>query len=292
MDNWDEIRTAYFVAREGTVSRAAELLGIHHATVIRHIDSLEARIQAKLFQRHARGYTPTEAGQELLRVGQATHEQLSQLDAFIRGKSDAVEGELVITSLIQLAPRIMPHLRSFQEQHPDVTLRYMASDRVFRLEYGEAHVAIRAAETAPDDPDNVVQHLCRADMSLYAAQSYIEAYGAPEPGDYASYAEHRFVGAADPNARAPFARWLTAHVPESAIVFRTDETPISEAAIRAGIGLGFLPDGAEEAIPELVKVDGPRDVWSSDLWLVTHMDLHRSAKVQAITRFLKQALAL
>jgi DNA-binding transcriptional LysR family regulator len=58
--NWDEIRTAYHVARLGTVSGAAEALGVHHATVIRHIDALEARIGVKLFQRHARGYTATE----------------------------------------------------------------------------------------------------------------------------------------------------------------------------------------------------------------------------------------
>ncbi len=65
--NWDEIRTAYHVARLGTVSGAAEALGVHHATVIRHIDALEARIGVKLFQRHARGYTPTEAGEDLLK---------------------------------------------------------------------------------------------------------------------------------------------------------------------------------------------------------------------------------
>ena len=62
MDNWDEIRTAFQVARKGTVSGAAEELGVHHATVIRHIDALEQRLGVKLFQRHARGYTATEAG--------------------------------------------------------------------------------------------------------------------------------------------------------------------------------------------------------------------------------------
>ena len=43
MDNWDEIKTAYQVARMGTVSGAADVLGVHHATVIRHIDALEGR---------------------------------------------------------------------------------------------------------------------------------------------------------------------------------------------------------------------------------------------------------
>jgi PadR family transcriptional regulator AphA len=34
--------------------------------VIRHIDAIEARLGVKLFQRHARGYTPTEAGRATL----------------------------------------------------------------------------------------------------------------------------------------------------------------------------------------------------------------------------------
>ena len=71
MDNWDEVRTAYQVVRLGTVSGAAEVLGVHHATVIRHIDALEARLGVKLFQRHARGYTATEAGTDLARVAPA-----------------------------------------------------------------------------------------------------------------------------------------------------------------------------------------------------------------------------
>jgi DNA-binding transcriptional LysR family regulator len=99
MDSWDEIRTAFNVARIGTVSGAAEVLGVHHATVIRHIDALEERLGVKLFQRHARGYTPTEAGEDLLRVAQATDDQFSQLAGRIKGRGNDVSGELVVTSL-------------------------------------------------------------------------------------------------------------------------------------------------------------------------------------------------
>lgn len=79
--HWDEIRTAFYVARAGTVSGAAEELGVHHATVIRHIDSLESLLGVKLFQRHARGYTATEAGKDLFRVAQTTEDQFSQMIA-------------------------------------------------------------------------------------------------------------------------------------------------------------------------------------------------------------------
>ena len=100
MDSWDEIRTAYQVARMGTVSGAAEVLGVHHATVIRHIDALEAQLGVKLFQRHARGYTATEAGADLLLVAQATDDQFTQLAGRIRGQGEGISGELLVTSLV------------------------------------------------------------------------------------------------------------------------------------------------------------------------------------------------
>lgn len=44
MKNWDELRTAYEVAKHGTVTAAAESLGMQRATVIRHIDNLEREL--------------------------------------------------------------------------------------------------------------------------------------------------------------------------------------------------------------------------------------------------------
>ena len=152
MDNWDEIRTAFNVARIGTVSGAAEVLGVHHATVIRHIDALEARLGVKLFQRHARGYTPTEAGDDLLRVAQATDDQFAQLASRLKGQGDDVSGELVVTSISALSHLFVPVLAAFQRQYPDLVVRYLTGERLFRLEYGEAHVAIRAG-SVPDQPD-------------------------------------------------------------------------------------------------------------------------------------------
>ena len=103
VDTWGEIRTAYQVARLGTVSGAAEVLGVHHATVIRHIDALEKRLGTKLFQRHARGYTPTEAGRDLLSVAQTTEEQFGQLASRIKGQGETVTGELVVTAITGIA---------------------------------------------------------------------------------------------------------------------------------------------------------------------------------------------
>ncbi|MFT4716508.1 MAG: DNA-binding transcriptional LysR family regulator, partial [Paracoccaceae bacterium] len=79
LDSWNEVHTALHVVRLGTLSAAAGYLGVHHATVIRHIDALEGRLGTKLFHRHPRGYTATEAGQELARVAGGAEDQFAQM---------------------------------------------------------------------------------------------------------------------------------------------------------------------------------------------------------------------
>lgn len=288
MENWDEIRTAFQVARLGTVSGAAEVLGVHHATVIRHIDALEKRLGTRLFQRHARGYTPTEAGRDLLGVAQATEEQFSQLASRIKGQGETVTGELVVTSIAGLAGLLTPVLASFQAAHPGLVVRFLTDMRLFRLDYGEAHVAIRAG-AIPEEPDNVVQPLIRLRTGLYAARSYVAAHGLPKGTE--DFAGHHFIGADSAMSRAPFHRWLRDTVPLEQIAFRTTEPAALEAAVRSGAGIGFISHYLAVDDPDLVEVMAPRDDWAPPLWLVTHVDLHRTVKVQSFLAHLKAAVA-
>ncbi|BDW84268.1 MULTISPECIES: LysR family transcriptional regulator [Roseicyclus] len=282
-DHWDEIRTAYQVARVGTVSGAAEALGVHHATVIRHIDALEGRLGAKLFQRHARGYTPTEAGQDLLNVAAQTDDQFTQLAGRIKGRGDEVTGELIVTSLDALSPLIVPAIGDFMERHPDLRVRLMTDHRLFRLEYGEAHVAIRAG-TLPDQPDNVVQPFFTQTIRLMASRDYVARFGTLERGNVE---DHRFIGTVEDSPRAPYYRWLNEHVPASSIHFRATSMMAGKVAVVSGMGIGFLPTWEMEGTENLVEVLPPLEDWSARIWLVTHMDLHRTAKVQTFVRFLK-----
>ena len=286
MENWDEIRTAYQVARLGTVSGAAEVLGVHHATVIRHIDALEKRLGARLFQRHARGYTPTEAGRDLLAVAQTTEEQFGQLSSRIKGQGEEVAGELVITAITGIADLLTPVLAAYQAEHPKVIIRFLSDMRVFRLDYGEAHVAIRAGE-APQEPDNVVQPLGRMQNALYATRGYIATHGMPETEE--DLRSHRFIGPDFADSRAPFYRWLRERIPAERVTIRITEPSANLAALEAGMGLAFCNTHYGAAHPDLVEVMAPRPEWEAPLWIVTHVDLHRTLKVQSFLACLKTA---
>ncbi|AVW93138.1 LysR family transcriptional regulator [Celeribacter baekdonensis] len=284
VENWDEFRTAFQVAKMGTVSGAAQALGVHHATVIRHIDSLESRLGVKLFQRHARGYTSTEAGLDLLKIAQTTDDQFSQLVSRIKGRGEKVEGELVITSLPGVAQLMAPAIAEFQYQHQDLYVRYVMDERVLRLEYGEAHVAIRAG-LPPQEPDNVVQKFYSQAFGLYAHETYLERYGRPDDADLTT--KLRFVALDNKASRAPFMVWMNAHVSDDRVVFRTSDGEALAEAVIAGAGAGFMPTWRAGRTPGLVQLMPPTPELESQGWLVTHVDLHRTAKVQAFLTFLK-----
>ena len=216
MDKWDELQTAYWVAQLGTVSAAATKLGVHRATIVRHIDALETALGGKLFQRHARGYVPTEAGQDLLRVARAADEQFRQLAGRTRGRSTEVSGELVVTSVAFIAPLVLPAVHAFRQQHRESRVRFEASFRVYQLEYGEAHVAVRMGER-PSHPDNVVRPYLTLRSALYAHRTYVESHGLPASVD--DFADHAFLADGGPGRPGTTARWLAELAPEAPVAF-------------------------------------------------------------------------
>jgi DNA-binding transcriptional LysR family regulator len=283
MEKWDEMRTAYMVAKLGTVSAASEVLGIHRATIIRHIDSLEAALGVKIFLRHARGYTMTETGQDLLRVASATEEQFAELADRARGHAHDVSGELIVTSVEVMADFMLPALQMFRTRYPETHVQYLISGKLMNLDYGEAHIAIRGGPE-PKGPDNVVQPFFTIKIGLYASHNYTNQHGCPASVD--GFVDHVFVTDDRITSQFVFQTWLRNTVPTERIVFRSSNQRIQQQAIANGIGIGFCPQHVAQALG-LIEVMPPMDKWDRIYWLVTHVDLHRTAKVQAFLTILK-----
>lgn len=273
MQNWDEIRTAAHVARLGTISAAAEALGVHRATVTRHIDALEAVLGAKLFQRHARGFSPTELGRELLRIADATDAQFGELFRLARGSLGDLTGQLTITSLDVLIPLVLPIIKAFQAEHAGVKVHLVSTDRVLKLEYGEADIAFRIGPK-PQHPDNVVLPVERLPVGIYG----------PKPD------ADRFAGPGPNAPSTPYFTWLADHVPDEKVIVTSESIAALWSAVRSESAAGFLPRAMAEKTG-LVELMPPKDAWHEQIWAVTHVDLHRSAKVQAFVQVMKRITA-
>lgn len=284
MDKWTELRTAYQVAKLGTVSAAAESLGFHRATVNRHIDVLEDEIGAKIFIRHARGYTLTEIGQDVLRVAQKTEELIDDLAGRVQGGKTEIEGEIKLTILAPFASLLMPAIADFRAKNPNCIVNIDAGEDLARLEYGEAHVALRAG-AKPKHPDYVVTRFGAVGFNLYAHDSYVERYGLPS--NLNDMSGHTFVLPQSSDNRLPFGSWISEHIQPDMIALSSQDILVTAEAISAGVGMGFIGEHEAKNRGSLQPVLPSNPDWSVDGWLVTHVDLHRTEKVQAMLKCIK-----
>lgn len=283
MKYWTEMRTALTLARLGTVSAAASEMGVHRATVNRHIDTLEAVFGGPLFQRHARGYALTEAGQDMLQVASRVDEMLGELQGRSLTRSSQVSGKLIVTAVAGVAPRVMGAIAAFRLAHPTIDLEFRADDGLARLEYGEAHVAVRAGPK-PTELDYVVRAYQSIRFGLYASKGYVAREGLP---DLDNLEGHQFIAPMRASSATPYAGWLAKHVNPAAFAMRCNDYSVRRFAICHGIGIGFIDDQEAQFFHDLVELMPPGDEIAIDLWVVTHIDLHRSPKIQAFLDFLK-----
>jgi DNA-binding transcriptional LysR family regulator len=61
-------------------------------------------------------------------------------------------------------------------------------------------------------------------------------------------------------------------------------------AVRDGIGLAVLPCYLGDADPRLERIGEPISELATDLWLLTHPDLRRVARIRALMDFVAQSV--
>ena len=287
MENWDELRTALVVARLGTVQAAAAELGVHRATVHRRIELLEGVLGTKLFLRHPRGYVLTDEGRTMFEVASRADSLFVDLEGNLRKRTAEFSGELILAIFNGLGNVLMPAIRTMNETHPDVKISLIGDETISRLEYGEAHIAFRAGPK-PDTLDYVVQPFLHLRFGLYCSSTYAARHGVPRDGNFEG---HRFVGPAKSEYPRPYSNWLMEHTDPSDFALNTRSRVCIHQGIAAGLGIGFMADFEARSNPDLVEVMAPNETNSAQIWVVTHVDLHRTDKVQEFLNIAKATRA-
>lgn len=285
MDRWNEIRTAYKLAKLGTVSATAEALGVHRATVMRHIDALEATMDTLLFQRNDKGYIPTDAGLELMRIAEISDNHFSHLALKFKNIDEELSGVLRITAVEEMAQYVMPIVARYQEKHPKMRIEFIGGLRNFALEYGEADIAIRAG-SRPTTPDNIVFPLFSSELIFCAHQSYIDSFGLPT--NEKEILEHRFVCLGERTEHLMWNEWIHQHIDEKKIsVTATSLRSLSEA-IYSGCGIGIQQRDIVESRKDLVEILFGES-WTIPVWALVHRDMYKLVKVKEFISIIKES---
>ncbi|MEM9742498.1 MAG: LysR family transcriptional regulator [Pseudomonadota bacterium] len=280
-----DARSAHAVAKGGSISSAADALGVHRSTVVRHIDSLEEALSARLFVRHTRGYAVTDLG---LRLKEAMAEAEDELEAFVgrcRNREDRMDGELHIACMEVCKALVLPAIATLQDQYPTLCIRWTMTHDVLKLEHGEAHAAIRIGAVVSNVP-YVHEQIGELALGLFAHRRYVDKFGIPRsPADSLA---HRFLCIAPKRNTTDIHTWLQSHVPADRIRFLSPNPLILDDALDAGLGIGFRPLHLRRAGDELVPVWPELDIPKTPIWFVAHDDLARTVRIQTLLASLKQ----
>jgi DNA-binding transcriptional LysR family regulator len=114
---------AFFTAvQRGSMSKAAQQLGVSQPAVSEAIADLEYALGVRLLDRRPQGVEPTMYGSALLRRSAAVFDELKQSIRDIEFLADPTAGELKIGCPEAIAAILPPILESFSRQYPRVVL--------------------------------------------------------------------------------------------------------------------------------------------------------------------------
>jgi len=130
-----ELKSFYAVARCGTVTKAAALLGVSQPTVTGHLRQLEARYGVELFHRQGRGLVLSEMGRSMMPMVEKLVQQETEIDFRLRDASDLREGSLRIGATGPYY--IMDTVRRYHQRYPGVDLA---------LTIGNSHTMLQALQ--------------------------------------------------------------------------------------------------------------------------------------------------
>ena len=272
--SWDDLRLFLHIGRAGSLTAAAEKLGVSHATLFRRLGALESELGVRLFERSRSGYALTEAGQELLQVAADIETSLASAARQLDKRAAWPGGVVWLTTTDTLMHAALAPMLSAYQRRAGVQLLINTSTVQQDILKGEADVAIRAGGR-PADP-LVARRLCRIESTVYRARTFPEA----TPANLAGFP---WVAGDETFAHLDSTKWLTQQGLDANAVLRTNSHVNVLNLVKAGAGLAVLPCYLGDLEPSLCRVlPAPPKAWSSELWLLTRVDLRPVPRIKQL----------
>jgi DNA-binding transcriptional LysR family regulator len=272
--DWNDLRIFLAVARAGTLSGAARVLGQTQPTAGRHIRRLERELGQPLFQRTRDGFVLTAEGSSALAYAERIEEETIAVQRHLAGQDQQLDGALRISASDWFGVHVLtPVLAAFTAAHPRMTIELMTEARHVSLARREADIVFRARQV--NEPEVVQRRLMHLRYALYAPKGM----AVPRAGDGAGCA---LVTMDLSMGSLPDLDWLKRQLPNAHVAFRSNNRDVQAQMCAGGAGLAVLPRLIGDRMRTLVPVDLGEEPPGRDVWIGYHRDLRRLARLRAL----------
>lgn len=178
IENVADLQVLVLTARLGTLTAAAETMGVTPAAASATLKRLEGQLGVRLFERSTRAMRLTPQGQVLLDYAQRAFELIAEGESQVIDDRAALVGRLRVAAPSDLTRTVLlPWFDEFLHAHPGVRLALSVGDQPLDVVRDEVDVALRYGTLA--DSRLVARPLAIGRPVLCASPAYLRRHAAP-----------------------------------------------------------------------------------------------------------------
>ena len=279
MLDWDDLRFFLAITRHGNLSAAAKELRVAQSTVGRRLASLESSLGVRLLNRTPDGYVSTLAGEEVLAKAERLEAETLSLERDVGGRDTHMAGLVRVTCAESVASHILaPVLAGLHRRHPDIMVELIPDARELSLSMREADISVRLTQSTQHDL--VTRRIGTLGFGLYASPKYLEQYDSLDLESGCS--GHHLVTQLDDIQDSEQTEWLASLASRARVSIQTSSHEAAVVATVNGAGLACLARFRADCEQGLTRLSTPHPVPDTPIWLNSHRDNRRNARIRAI----------
>lgn len=271
--DWSDVRIFLAVARTGSLSGAAQRLGISQPTMGRRIRALEESTGQRLFQRGREGFQLTDEGASVLQHAERMEEEALAIERQLAGQGEQLQGLLRVSSSDWFGLHVLsPIVAQFLALHPGVRIDLITDTRFLDVTRREAELVFRIRPS--ESPGVVQRQLMHMSYALYGPP------GMPPPtvGDGLGA---KLITLDTAFEDLPDVHWLRKTFPSATFVLGSNNRDVQARMCALGAGFAVLPTLLGDHFPGIEKhliLPAPP---GRDVWFAYHQDLRGLARLRA-----------
>lgn len=284
--DWNDLRFFLTVARTQSLTKTAIELKVSQSTVSRRIGAMETSLRTRLFVHHQTGYFLTDAGLNVFKYAADVEEKVLLLESNISGLDLRPAGTVRLATAVTLASHlIIPALPRFTARFPDIKMEIITDVNTVSISRHDADLALRLVR--PEQHSLKIRKVGRMASAVYGSETYLKQ----NPASGIHYLDGRsFITWDSAYSHLPSSKWLNEAYPNASSSLITTSVVSQVAAVKANLGLAVLPRYIASQNSDMVEVMPTEQVFSEDLWLVSHANLTASARIRAVAEFLEEII--
>lgn len=282
--DWADLPYFLAIANEGSFRAAATQLGSTHATVSRHLESLEKSYGSRLFNRSVEGLSLTLAGEELLPLALRAEDAVLNARRRLIGLDREVAGRVRVSVPPSLAYNILPEIfADFADKYPDIDLQIVVTNVFQDLTRNETDVSVRAAFGVTEDV--LGRKLLQYRGHYFANADYIKRQ-MPDAGPLGEGLT--WIGWGN---RSEEKSWVkTSPFPNADFRHVAREGIMQVHMAEQGMGMVALPCYARYFSSKLQVIPGTKSYPDRSIWLLLHSDLRNAVRVRLFVEFVSSEI--